>query len=196
MICNLKSRISKFCLIGLVASTMALSAMAQTVLDTNAAPASALPAPAATLWDFVTTGTNYWAAPYSTISVGDHSMGGGIAVGYQVSPIINPVLRLDYFGGQFYMPSLTAQLQAPRTIMGKIPIIPFGIAGIGTPIAGAGPGNGGLVTILGAGAAVKLDWLGSSSFWKHTDLVADYENWGGLPTRQQKQIRLGILIKF
>jgi hypothetical protein len=161
--------------------------------DTNAPVVTGA---ASTLWDFVTTGSNYWAAPYGTFGVSSHTMGGGIAVGYKVSEIINPVVRLDYFDGQFWMPSLTAQLQAPRALMGKIPVIPFGVAGIATPIAGAGTGNGSLVTVLGAGAAVKLDFLGSSSLLQHTDIVVDYEKWLGLPQKQQNQIRFGVLFKF
>ncbi|MDE2099096.1 MAG: hypothetical protein KGL39_17715 [Patescibacteria group bacterium] len=179
-------------------TALALPAGAQTA--TNPAPVTvtnALPAGAAsTLWDFLTTGSNYWVAPYSTMSTGDRTFGGGIAIGYRASAIINPVVRLDYFGGHFWMPSLTAQLQPPQSLMGKIPIIPFAIAGGATPISGAGGGNGQFVSILGAGAALRLDWVGSGSFWQHTDLAVDYEKWLGLPSAQQNQIRFGLVYKF
>jgi hypothetical protein len=152
--------------------------------------------PASTLWDFLTTGSNYWAVPYGTYSVSGHGVGGGLALGYKATEILNPVVRLDYFGGQFWMPSLTAQLQPPRTFMGKIPVIPFAIAGAATPISGNGAGNGTFVTILGAGVAVKTDILGSGWFWTHSDIVVDYEKWLGLPQQDQNQIRVGWLIKF
>lgn len=176
---------------------LCFSAPAQTAATGTNAPDSALFGnTGSTLWDFATTGSNYWAAPYGTFGVSSHTAGGGIAVGYHISDVVNPVLRLDYFDGSFWMPSLTAQLQPPRQLMGKIPVIPFGIAGMATPIAGAGTGNGSLVTILGAGAALKLDAFGSASWLKHTDLVVDYEKWLGLPQKEQNQVRFGVLIKF
>lgn len=174
--------------IGLV-TCLTLASEAQT----NTLP---VPAPAQTIWDFATTLSNYWAAPFATMATDGKSFGGGFALGANVSPLVNPVIRLDYFDGRVYMGSLTANLQAPRQLFGKFPLIPFGIAGVGTPFAGAGGNNGSLVTILGAGAALKFDSLGSSWIAKHTDFVIDYENWGGLPSRLQNQIRLGFLVKF
>lgn len=178
-------------LIGLVTATT-IPAVGQQA-DTNA---PVIGGASSTLWDFVSTGSNYWAAPYVTAATSGGSFGGGVAVGYKVSELVNPVLRLDYFNGSVYMPSLTAQLQAPRTILGKIPITPFGIAGMGTPIAGAGRDNGNMVTILGAGIALRGDSFAKTGLISHMDLVADYEKWLGLPQKLQNQIRFGVLIKF
>lgn len=165
--------------------------------DTNSlSSGSLIGAVPSNLWDYVTTGTNYWVAPFTTIAVDSKSFGGGIAVGYKVSELVNPVLRLDYFNGSVYMPSLTAQLQAPRSILGKIPVTPFGIAGMGTPIAGAGLQNGTAVTILGAGLALRGDSFVKTGLLSHMDLVADYEKWMGLPQKLQNQIRIGVLVKF
>lgn len=172
--------------------TLVISSFAQQQQDTNA-PVSVI---GSNLFDYLTTGSNYWVAPYATAATSGGSFGGGIAVGYKISELVNPVLRLDYFNGSAYMPSLTAQLQAPRAIMGKIPVTPFGIAGMGTPIAGAARDNGAMVTILGAGLALRGDSLVKTGFLSHCDLVADYEKWLGLPQKLQNQIRFGVLIKF
>lgn len=166
-------------------SLLTLGAVAQT----NSPPAS-------TLWDFLTTGSNYWAVPYASYSTSGHGVGGGVAVGYKVTEIVRPVVRVDYFGDTIWMASLTAELQAPRSLMGKIPVIPFAIAGGATPFAGDGVNNGTFVTILGAGGAVKLDILGTSWIWKHSDIVLDFEHWIGLPQKDQNQIRFGMLFKL
>src|SRR5690348_15720146 len=134
-------------------SLIALTSLAQT----NAPPSGG------TLWDFVTTGSNYWVAPFGTYAPDAKTAGGGVALGYRVSEVVNPILRLDYFNGALWVPSLTAQIQPPRTLLGKIPIVPFGIAGAATPISGAGVGNGTFVTVLGAGAAFKFDSVSSAN---------------------------------
>lgn len=150
-----------------------------------------------TIWDLLTTGSNYWAAPFATCSTGDHSTGGGLAVGYLATEAINPVLRFDYFAGQAWMVSGNIQLQPPRRLMGKIPVMPFAIAGVGTPFAGAGDMNGRAIGILGAGAAIKLDGLVSTnSFLRRLDIVGDYEHWSGMVDKQANQVRFGILFKF
>lgn len=154
-----------------------------------------------TIWDYLTTGSNYWVAPFSTFSTGDKSFGGGIALGYLATEAINPVLRLDYFAGQAFMVSGNLQLQPPRRLLGKFPVVPFGIAGVGTPFSGSGatgvaPGTA--IGIVGAGAALKLDFLSSNtnSFLRRLDLVGDYEHWAGMTDKQKNQIRFGVLFKF
>lgn len=166
------------------------------LLYTANAQTNTTPPVASTIWDYLTTGSNYWAAPYATASVQGSGFGGGIAVGYNLSQTVNPVLRLDYFNGHFYMPSLTAQLQPPVTLFGKFPVIPFGIAGAGTTIGGNGVNNGTMVTILGAGVALRGSSIASGGLLAKMDLVVDYEKWLGLPQNVQNQIRFGVLLKF
>lgn len=165
---------------------LAGSAIAQT--STNSPPP--------TLWDFVTTGSNYFAVVDGMYSTGDHKVGGGLALGYKATDFFAPVIRLDYFNSQFWMPSLNAQLSVPRQLMGKVPIIPIAIAGAAIPVSGAGANNGTAVGILGAGAALPLDFLGSGKFWTHTDIVFDYEHWSGVTSKQANQWRFGLLYKF
>lgn len=149
-------------------------------------------APAPTLWDLATTGSNYWAAPFMTYSVKDHSTGGGVALGYRATEFVNPLFRVDYFNHQLYTVSIDAQLQVPQTLLGKIPVVPFGLAGVETPLSGSASTD----AMVGIGAAVRLDFLGTSSFWQHADIVADYEQHFGLPEVQKRQIRFGFLYKF
>jgi hypothetical protein len=144
------------------------------------------------LWDYLTTGSNYFGGGFGTYSTGDHSTGGGLFVGYRATDFLAPVVRLDYWNHTIYTMSLNIELQPPRTIMGKIPVVPFALAGVETPLQG----NASTDACVGAGAAVKLDFLGSSWLPTHLDIVADYEQHFGLPDAQKHQIRLGLLLKF
>lgn len=148
------------------------------------------------LIDYLTTGSNYFAVPFVTYSVNDHSVGGGIALGYHLSDIIAPVLRLDYFDSRFYSVSLTANLQPPRALLGKIPIVPFALAGGAMPFSGAGDDNGTFVTVVGIGAYVPLDVVGKSWFWRQSSIIADYEKWFGMPDNQTDQVRVGFSLRF
>lgn len=150
-----------------------------------------------TIWDLLTTGSNYWAAPFFTVSTGDHEVGGGLAIGYLATEAINPMIRFDYFAGAAWMVSGNIQLQPPRRLMGKVPVIPFAIAGVGTPFSGGGELNGRAIGIVGIGAAIKLDFLSSTStFLRHLDIAFDYEHWSGMPELQQNQVRGAVVFKF
>lgn len=177
-------------LISLIAVIALLALPAAAAETTNA------PVKQENLWDFLTTGSNYFAVPFTTYSVNDHSFGGGIALGYKITEIIAPILRVDYFNSEFWNVSLTANLQAPRSLLGKIPIVPFAIAGAATPISGAGGDNGTFVSVVGGGVVLHLDWVGSAGFWKKAWLAADYEKWLGLPANQEDQIRFGFGLSF
>lgn len=162
-------------------SLLALTAICQT--DTNAPPS---------LWDILTTGSNYWAAPFGTYSIKDHSVGGGIAIGYRATEFINPLFRVDYFNHALYTASLDAQLQLPQKLLGKFPVVPFALAGIETPISG----NASTDPMFGGGLAFKLQFAGSGKFWQNSDIVGDYELHTGLPEVQKRQLRFGWLFKF
>lgn len=153
--------------------------------------------PSSTLWDFLTTGSNYWAVPFGTYSMNSHEFGGGVAVGYRVSDIVNPVVRLDYFSKRLYMVSLNAEIQVPRKLMGKIPLTPFAVGGVATGLSGLGQDNGTAIGIVGGGFYVDFKWTGSTSWLaNHTALVVDYERWVGLPSNQADQFRIGAGISF
>jgi hypothetical protein len=172
-----------------LALAFAPSAKAQSAPDTNAPPdlstnAPLFGGPGAQLFNFLSTGSNWMIAPYGIVST-EHKVGGGVAFGYKLSPFIVPLMRLDYFNGTLWMPSMSLQLQVPFTIMGKFTVVPFTSAGLATPLAGAGTANGSAVGIFALGAAVRI----SSRF----DIVGDYEKWSGF---KGAQIRAGILYKF
>lgn len=154
--------------------------------------------PAASWLAFLGSGSNWMAVPYATYSQGDKSFGGGLGLGYLITPNVVTMMRLDYFASKVYMPSLSIQLQAPVKIMQAATIVPFAFAGAASPISGAGSDNGTAVAIVGAGAALRLDFLSKNptAFVNRLDLVADYELWNGLPSDQQKQWRFGLLYKF
>jgi hypothetical protein len=137
--------------------------------------------------------SNWFTVPYAIVSSDENKLGAGVAVGYKVNDFLAPVLRLDYFDGQVWMPSLSMQLQAPIKLFGRLTAIPFAFAGVATPLSGKGNNNGTAQSILGGGLAVRLDAFGSAWFWQHTDLVLDVESWSGF---SGQQIRVGPLIKF
>lgn len=163
-----------------------LSAKAQT--NTNST--SIISGPAADAWNFITTEgvTNWMVAPFGIYSTTSKEAGGGLALGYKLSDFVVPILRIDYIGKEFWMPSANLQLQMPVTILGKVTVVPFTFAGVATTISGGGDQNGAAVGMLGIGGALRL----SSKF----DLVGDYEIWNGGPFKTDSQIRFGVLYKF
>ena len=162
------------------------------------------PTPSPTLWDVLTTGSNYFAVPFLTFATGDKTVGGGLAVGYRATEVLAPVVRLDEFAGKCYMVNASLQLSVPRSFMGKIPLVPFAIVGAGIPLSTESVDGGVTITagnavgIIGAGAYMPLDFLGAGGFWQKSFIVSDYEHWtgAGIPSAQQNQIRAGFGIKF
>lgn len=152
--------------------------------------------PVRTFWDFATTGSNYWVVPFSTYSISSHEFGGGVALGYHVSDVINPVFRLDYFASKTYTASMNVQLQVPRQFMGKIPFVPLAYGGVGTPFNGSGVNNGQPIEIVGVGAWIDMSNLGNGWFFQKVRPVASYEHWFGLPANQVNHINFGLGIKF
>lgn len=189
-ICLNTRQVVKLVLMLILAVMLTLGVKAQDLITTNGTPT--IGGPGAAAISFLSRGSNWMTAPYAIIGSGS-KLGAGIALGYRLSDYVVPMMRLDYMQGQLWMPSADLQLQAPFTIMGKVTVIPFGFTGLATPISGAGNNNGSAVGLFGAGAAVRLDFLGSGSFWKHTDIVADVEKWSGF---SGQQIRFGLLYKF
>lgn len=150
------------------------------------------------IWDFATTGSNYWVAPFATMAPKSGDFGYGVAVGYKVTQVINPVLRLDSFAGKLWVVSGNLELQAPRSLLGKFPITPFAVAGVATSFGGNGQNNGAPCGVVGAGAYFDWSYLSPNSWLgKHGHTAVDYERWIGLPDKQQNQIRFApIALSF
>jgi hypothetical protein len=164
-------------------------------VDTNPAP-PVIGGPAASWLAFLGSGSNWMLAPYFTIAEESKKIGGGIAVGYLLSPNIVTVMRFDEFDRRAYMPSLSIQLQAPVKLFQAATLIPFGFVGAASPISGAGDKNGAPVAILGIGGALRLDFIKSTGFFSKLDLVYSHELWEGLESKDVKQDRVGILYRF
>lgn len=141
--------------------------------------------PASTIWEFLTTSSNLMVVPFATIQSDMKKFGGGVAGMYRLSDFVGTGLRLDYWGGEVWMPSLNLQLQAPLTLFGKLTVIPFGLTAIAVPISGKGYDNGSTVGIIGAGLAVRLS--------AKLDAVFDIEKWSSFA---KQQVRVGFLYKF
>lgn len=174
---------------------LALSTTAQTnpQPDTNAV-SSLIGGPGAELISFLSTGSNWMVASYVIVpSSSQYGVGGGIGIGYRVSDFVVPTMRLDYLDKTIWMPSGSLQLQAPFKLFNKLTLIPFVFPGIATPVSGTGGNNGSAVGIFGAGAAVRLDAIGSGSFWQHSDIIFDVEKWTSFTGQQ---IRIGFVYKF
>lgn len=162
---------------------LGLSCLSGYSQDTNTLPV--LSGPVWTAIQYLGTGSNWMIAPYGIANVSEKKYGGGIAALYKINEFAGPMLRLDYYDGQVWMPSGSFQLQAPLQILNKFTLIPFGFAGVATPLSGKGGNNGSLQGIIGAGFAVRV-----GAKW---DLVMDYEHWTGF---KGDQMRFGVLYKF
>lgn len=161
-----------------------------------ALPAAAQTNTTETLWDMLTTGSNYFAVPYGTFATGDKSFGGGLALGYHATEWVVPVARLEYFDHNLWNIAMTVTLQPPRSLFGKIPIIPFASVGGGTSLGGAGDENGKFVSMVGGGAVLHFDTFGQSWFAKHSFLVGAYEHWTPMPDGKADHIMLGLGVNF
>lgn len=195
------TRIKSLLLAAALATACAGNAQTNTTgLDTNG-PVPTISGPLTDVFKFLGKGSNWIVAPYGIIADSNagstkRDFGAGIALGYRLNDYVVPTLRLDWLKSQLWMPSADLQLQAPVTLFGKVTVVPFGFTGIATPVSGQGANNGSVVGLFGAGAALRLDFLGSGAFWKHTDVVADYELWTGGGFDNSKQVRFGLAYKF
>lgn len=135
----------------LLAFALVLNVQAQTNATTNDTPKSILEDWSQGLgsvsnWTVVAYGTYAPKRP--------QEVGGGGLVAYNVNPYLAAGVGLDYLGS-LRMTSGNVQLKVPITVAG-ITVTPFGVAGIGVPIGGAGSDNGSAAVIAGGGADVRL----------------------------------------
>lgn len=152
--------------------------------DATAADDLVIPEPATRIIEFLSSGSNWMAASYGTWSPSEKKYGAGLAGLCKINDFAVTGLRLDYYDGDVWMPSVNFQLQAPFRV-GDRRVTPFIVGGLATPLSGKGDDNGAAVGIIGFGVAVELT--------KKVSLVTDVEKW----TRYDgQQYRLGLLYKF
>lgn len=147
-------------------------------------PAPILSGPVTNLFNFLATGSNWIAVGYGIVSSDGEKYGGGIALAYKVTEFFLPVVRMDYYDNEIWLPSGSLQLQLPITISGKVRVTPFLFGGIATPL-NSEDRAGEIVGIFGIGAAVGIS--------KHLSVIADVEAWTGF---EAEQIRFGLAYKF
>jgi hypothetical protein len=115
--------------------------------------------------------TNYAVEPYLTYAPSAPSgnqVGGGALIVYNVSHFVGAGLGLDYLG-QFSLVSANLTLRLPThpfTFTGvawatNIAVVPFALAGVGTPLSGAGSGA---IAVTDAGAYVSFGHLWGGQF--------------------------------
>lgn len=118
----------------------------------------------------VINATNVAVAPYASVLVTGAEkgkVGGGLLALYDINNYVGAGVGVDYLG-QWSEFSGNIQIKLPiqpLTTFGltNFTVTPFILAGIGTPIAGAGTANGGISAITSAG--VNLDIYKFSDGW-------------------------------
>lgn len=128
--------------------------------------------------DFLSSATtNLIVIPYGLTSTDFKNFGGGLAVGYELSPNVVPFLRLEADKHGFYSPSGTVQLQVPIKF-GLFVLIPFGYTGVSVPLGkhSADP----VIGLVGMGGAIRL----GAKF----DLLTAYE----LRSDSENHLLLGV----
>lgn len=98
----------------------------------------------------------------------------GIAALYPVSEYSFAGIRLDYAGGQFWMPSCTVGVKADVQVLGHN-VTPFVIGGAIFPISGSGDRDGQVGAIAGTGFTANI-WQ-SEDTKKSLNLFYAAEKW-------------------
>lgn len=139
----------------------------------------------AALLEDISTGlgnvTNWAVATYGTYAPDSpKKYGGGLLAVYNVNNNFGAGIGVDVLGSQFNMVSGDLTLKAsihPFTFLGWSNVVatPFLLAGIGTPMGGAGKANGNVSTIAGAGTA--LDVFKIKGF--QASIGYEYSLWSG-----------------
>lgn len=128
----------------------------------------------------LTTATNYAVEPYLTYAANAPSgnrVGGGALIVYNLSQFVATGLGVDYLG-QFSLVSANVALKVPThpfTFTGvawatNIAVVPFALAGVGTPLSGTGSGA---IAVTDAGAYVSFGHLWGGKF----NTGAGYGRW-------------------
>jgi hypothetical protein len=118
----------------------------------------------------LTTATNYAVEPYLTYAPDAPSgnrVGGGALIVYNVSTFVGAGLGVDYLG-QFSLVSANVTLRVPThplNFLGgswtNVAVVPFVMAGVGTPLSGS---SSGFAAVTDAGAYVSFGHLWGGRF--------------------------------
>jgi hypothetical protein len=183
---NIKTKITIILgVAAMVLATITTSARAQTNVvspgaNTNSGPVAATNAPSiadglteiynALANSGLATATNYAVEPYLTYAPNapaGNCVGGGVLVLYNVSAFVGTGLGVDYLG-QFSLVSANLTLRAPThplNFLGgswtNVAVVPFVLAGVGTPLSGT---SSGFAAITDAGGEVSFGHLWGGQF--------------------------------
>lgn len=141
--------------------------------------------PITNVFNFLGQGSNFMSAAYGIVSTDGEKTGAGVALAYKINDWIAPVIRIDYYDREIWMPSGSLQFQAPITISGKVTVTPFAFGGVATPLNQDSSNHASVEGIFGIGAAVSLG--------RRFSIVADIEKWTGF---EAEQLRFGVVYKF
>ena len=142
--------------------------------------------------------TNFVVGPYASCAIENNKLANwtvGLAEAYNFSKNVGVLLAEDYSLDNNKFLLITGQIMLkteihPLTFLGwsNFVAVPFGFAGVGTPIAGAGAANGDLASVAGAGAAINLfsvkDW--------QVGAMGAYANWSGAGAASGNRIYFGL----
>jgi hypothetical protein len=125
-------------------------------------------------WLNALSGTNLVLGAGALYDTTTKKAGGEIWAKYDLGTYVGALVALDYMNHSVYSVNGSAQLQLPIQLgstNSSIYLIPYGGAGIGTPLSGPGLNSGGVVYkgFLGAGL----------QFTPHWGIYAHIERWSG-----------------
>lgn len=171
----------KYLIVTLLAALVSVAGYSQ-VLNTNTAPPT-LTGPGMEALSFLSTATNWIVAPFLEYSpqAANDKYGGGLAavINLNESQTLATMLRVDYVGASWWMPSANLQLQFPIHIGSNVTVTPFGFGGASVPLGGKDQNT--IAGIFGSGLDIKLNKLS-----KHWSIAADVEYWTNMPGPQYR----------
>lgn len=167
-----------------IATAIILTCAAQgQPLNTNTSPPT-LTGPGITALSTLATATNWLVAPfleYSSDAAAD-KYGGGLAaiVNLNEANTVATMLRVDYVGASWWMPSANLQLQLPIVIASNVTVTPFGFGGVALPLGGSREKDQ-VAGIFGSGLDIKFNKLS-----RHWSMAFDVEYWSNMPGVQYR----------
>jgi len=153
----------------------------------------------ATHQDLLSTNRHWTFVPYASHAKGlldaqgkDASWGGGLAALYPLTDYIRGGFRMQYFAGEWFMPSVNVQLQSSYHLFGsRASWTPFVFTGLASPIGGSAD-NGTVGALYGLGASVKIPL---TEKWS-VGLGYAIENWSNLRVDRVEHFGLVLDYKF